>query len=408
MKILLVSIACPPKIDAECLQVGKYLKYLCKNKELDIEVLTSAIPTLYMPFDSSLEKYLKGVKSINYFRVWENKYFNYLIRNSFFRKFQFPDSKFLFHHQSKKALKLINQGTDLIYSRSYPLSSAVLANKIKKVTNRPWVMHLSDPWLLSPIHKYKGKTAELHAKMESECMRNADAVTFTSHKTLGLYRRRYREHENKFHFFPNVYDPDDQKKLEIRYEGKLKIAYTGGLTAKRNPSSFIKVLEKAFLKAPFLADKLEVTFAGEVDRETKEIFEKCSLPFVKYLGPLSYGDALNLQKSAHILLLIDNEFNDEEMGVFFPSKLLDYFLTNRRIFAITSKESETSNALNEYLSSCFEHQSIDQMVNEILHAVKQFELKNSFYFVSESVPEGYNAENEAARLVKLFKTLCEK
>src|SRR5690606_7858348 len=128
----------------------------------------------------------------------------------------------------------------------------------------------------------------------------------------------YPQYKEKFYFFPNVYDPDDKEPLAVQFNQKLRIVHTGGLIGSRNPSQFIKALAKLFSDTPFLADSLEVVFAGETDRQTKAIFDNCSLPFVKYVGPLSYRDSIKLQRSAHILLLIDNDFQDEKMGVFFP------------------------------------------------------------------------------------------
>lgn len=407
MKVLLVSIACPPKKDPECLQVGKYLKYLSKN-DVNIDVLTASSPTLFMPEDPSLEKYLEGVGKIDYLQVRENKYVNYIVRNTFLKKYHFPDSKCLFHLQIKKALSLIDKDFNIIYSRSYPLSSAILGNKLKIATQKPWIMHLSDPWFLSPLHQYEGKAKELHAKAELACISNADAVTFTSEQTLYLYQNHYPHHHHKFYFFPNVYDPDDKKELPIQYGSKLKIVHTGGLTGSRNPSVFIEVLRRLCKRAPHLANELEVVFAGEIDRQTKTIFDNCSLPFIKYVGPVSYNEAIQLQNSAHLLLLIDNDFKDEKKGIFFPSKLLDYFLTKRRVFAITSVNSETSNVLNNYLSSCFTHTEVNQMVQEIFSALDHFRSRNTKYFVADEVPLTYDAEKQSTRLKELFENLCKK
>src|SRR5690606_21399139 len=96
------------------------------------------------------------------------------------------------------------------------------------------------------------------------------------------------------------------------------------------------------------------------------------------------------------------------MAVFFPSKLLDYFLTERRVFAITSPNSETSNALEKYLSCCFSHVEVDRMGQEVLRALCNFKRKNSNYFVADAVPEIYNVERQSAQLKKLFETICAK
>ena len=61
--LLFVSIAFPPKLDPECIQTSKYLKYLANLKNsFNIDVVTSAIPTLFMPFDPYLKPLENGYR----------------------------------------------------------------------------------------------------------------------------------------------------------------------------------------------------------------------------------------------------------------------------------------------------------------------------------------------------------
>ena len=64
--ILFVSIAFPPKSDAEGIQVAKYLKYLLRvsKGKFNIDAVTSRQPTLNMTYDASLESSLEGVREI--------------------------------------------------------------------------------------------------------------------------------------------------------------------------------------------------------------------------------------------------------------------------------------------------------------------------------------------------------
>ena len=61
MKTLLISIAFPPKCDPESLQVAKYCKYLKNEKEIQLEVITSKDPTLFMETDAALQMYREGI-----------------------------------------------------------------------------------------------------------------------------------------------------------------------------------------------------------------------------------------------------------------------------------------------------------------------------------------------------------
>ena len=78
--VLFVSIAFPPKNDPECLQTAKYFKYLVHNGQVNIDVVTSKNPTLFMPVDEKLRKYAKGYRQLVEVPIYENKYTNFLIR----------------------------------------------------------------------------------------------------------------------------------------------------------------------------------------------------------------------------------------------------------------------------------------------------------------------------------------
>lgn len=149
MKVLLISIAFPPKRDPESLQVARYCKYLNVINNLDLGVITSKTPTLFMEEDETLIHYTNGIKIIKELRIYENKYLNFIIRKINPSWMLYPDSKFSFWWQYKNVLSHVKEKPDILYSRSYPISSTLLALELKKKINVPWILHLSDrsaPW----------------------------------------------------------------------------------------------------------------------------------------------------------------------------------------------------------------------------------------------------------------------
>ena len=119
--ILFVSIAFPPKSDAEGLQVAKYLKYLLRNAkgQFDVDVVTSKLPTLNMSYDASLEPSAIGVRQRIELPIFENKYSNFALEKIAPWVIHSPDSKFSFHWQSAKVPKSLDVLPTLIYSRSF-------------------------------------------------------------------------------------------------------------------------------------------------------------------------------------------------------------------------------------------------------------------------------------------------
>ena len=120
LNVLFVSIAFPPKSDSEGLQVAKYFKYLVRDENLTIDVVTSDDKTLFMSIDENLRKYEKGSRQVIKVSFFENKYINFLLRKISPNGLNYPDSKYRFFKKWKKFInKLKNHSIlkliDIIY-----------------------------------------------------------------------------------------------------------------------------------------------------------------------------------------------------------------------------------------------------------------------------------------------------
>jgi glycosyltransferase involved in cell wall biosynthesis len=407
-KILFISISFPPKKDSESIQTAKYFKYLSK-KELAITVLTSSSPTLNMPVDESLRDYTAGLQKLIEIKIFENRYTNYLVNKLFPFFSQMPDSKFSFSWQWKTAVDKIGEKPDIIYSRSYPISSAVMGLKLKKHFNVPWILHLSDPWSEYPLVNFSDFTKRYNEKMEKESFKLADKICFTSTKSIDVYFEKYPQFRDKYEYFPNVYDDEHVVENKHSFKNKLRFVYTGGMIGNRSPIYLLKVLNKVNERQPSLLEKVEFLFAGEADRRNRQCFDDYThLRCVKYLGPLSMKDAIELQKSADILLVIDNPLRNEREAVFFPSKVLDYLIAQRKIFAITDRFSMTAAIISNTLGACFEHSDEAGIEDFIRSCISAYERHDGTFFFNVEIESTFSASFQAERLSKMFEALSGK
>jgi glycosyltransferase involved in cell wall biosynthesis len=407
-KLLFVSIAFPPKNDPECLQAAKYFRYLQKNGNFEIEVLTSALPTLYMPYDKNLEQYCGGNETKIEVNITENKYLNFIKRKLLPGYFEKPDSKSSFHLSWKKAVKQIKTKPDIIYSRSFPLSSTVMALKLKEYYDVPWVLHLSDPWAYCPITQYGNlKQQAYHRALERKCFEKADRICLTSEKTIQLYHKIYPELSDKFQFFPNVYDAQDSKPNNFEFGNKIKVVYTGGLVENRSVSYLIDALNILKKEHPQVLDVFEFIFAGAMDSYNRSFFEKSAFRNLRHIGLLPYNEALDLQRTADILLVIDNPIDNPEKAVFFPSKLLDYMLMQRNILAITTLGGTSDDLLKSIGAISVSHSDENGLVSALLNIHKAYIEKDKSFFFRKNIDERFSAEYNVKRLVETFESLLK-
>jgi glycosyltransferase involved in cell wall biosynthesis len=402
-RVLFVSIAFPPKGDPECAQAGRYFRGLSFCENVVVDVVTSANPTLFMPIDPSLLGYANVTGQLIEVSLYESKYTNFILRRIFPKILGQPDSKMTFHWQWKNVVNKIVNKPDVIYSRSYPLSSTIMAWKLSRYFQVPWVLHLSDPWTENTLHTYSPFEHKYHSRMEKTCFSDAASISFTSQKTLELYQEKYPKLAHKFWVSPNVYDSkSDLAPLphETKQADKLKIVYTGGLANTRTARPLLEALNALGHQVPLLTEKCEILFAGDMDRKNRTLFTEFQLPFVRHLGLIPMDEAMSLQRSADLLIVIDSKISDPRKAVFFPSKLLDYSILRKSILAITDKGSVTNDFVRNQGGICFAHDEI----HELSEWLKSFLLGDTRVQM-KPLDSKFGSDYQARRLVGIFEKI---
>lgn len=402
-RVLFISVAFPPKNDPECLQVAKYFRYLSKEN-LNIDVVTSSDPTLNMPLDAQLNEYDSGYDQKIEIKIKENKYLNFFYRKSGIINLNKPDSKYKFVKADKQVIGELRNKPDIIYSRSFPISSTLLAEKLVDYYQVPWVMHLSDPWTLSPIHDYAGDLKKWHESTEQRVFSKAEYICFTSRQTVEAYTAKYPEHRSKFKLFHNVIDPSIQKSSTVSMDGILHFTYTGGLAGSRSPEPILKAFKRLYDSDPKQFDNVLLHFAGITDRNNQAVFSRYPLPFLRITGALSFENAIALQDSSQVLILIDTPVPKGETAFFLPSKLPDYLASGKRIIAITNKNSPSDDFIDDSFGDKFYYNESHQPEAAILRCIEAFNRKDSAYFIhSKALPELFEAPYQAKKLAELLE-----
>jgi glycosyltransferase involved in cell wall biosynthesis len=400
-KILFVSISAPPKNAPESLQVAKYLKYLAEANQ--VTLVTSKISGGWRPKDAGLEKHLKNINKLIEVPVWDNRLQHFIYKKFLPDKLSKPDEDAPFHWKFNQVRKQLNGYVpDIIYSRSTPLSSHFLAYKLFLLYKKPWILHLSDPWVDNPYNKFTEKELVFHAYWEKEFFQAAAKITLTSQKTLSFYRNKYPEFINKFELSPNVYDPEEVVDVPFQFRQKLTFVHTGRLYGSRSCIPLIKAIELLVKSRPDADKNIEFLFAGFCDEANLKALEGNKLNCIKYLGPVSFSEALDLQRKANMLVMIDGNEENELMGLFFPSKMLDYAIAGRKIIAITTAGSTTEEIITGKYGACFRHHDITGLASFLDNTYTHFLQNDAVFFKPGPVPAEYSAKTVVENLNQLI------
>lgn len=396
-----VGIAYPPKRDPECIQTGRVLKYLSRIENIELEVITAKPPVLNMPVDATLEEFGIDAAKVYEKPIFENGYLNFL--KAKIRRMPFPDLKAPFWKGiTEFANRTKVNKPDLIYTRAYPMSSVLAGYHLSMSFDVPLIVHLSDPWLLSPLHHYTKTEAIRIKQTETEIFRKASAITFTSEMTKMIYVTEYPEIAEKSFLQPNVFDDESViKNLPTKaMNDKLRLVYTGGIVGNRNPEAIIKAIN---LLGESEREKIEFVIAGDADRPNRKLLDELNDDQIKYLGLVPFQEAMELQASAHLLVLFDNVLQDKKDAVYLPSKLLDYFVQRTKVLAITTPGGTTDQVLNKTnVGVSFGHDQIQEITTFLKEALEQFEARKESFFVTSNVPDEFSASHNAQTLNKLI------
>lgn len=258
---------------------------------------------------------------------------------------------------------------DWIHTISNPCSSHLAGLALKKKTKLPWVAQFYDPWVGNCYREFKTSTfSKLDAKTEYKIALNADVIIHTNEVIKDKWIKRYGDIvRDKIVVLPFCYDENieikDYNGFDINRKAgkKISVLYVGNLYLNRNIDDLIMAINELKTTIPDLEDKIIFRFVGIVSRHDIENIKKNKLDnMFELIGQRPYDQLAEYYKDADILLVIDAPAKE---NIFFPSKLIEYFVYKKPLLGISPKISETHNLLVESGHTAIENGSIRKIVD---------------------------------------------
>jgi len=224
---------------------------------------------------------------------------------------------------------------DAIYSTSPPETAHLVARTISRRESIPWVADFRDPWMNLYLLDSAGPLqCSMHRRLEASVMRRAHVVVAT------------RWHENavrgRYPGTPvtrvaNGYDADAAAIANASGAkppaDRLRMVHTGMLTQNRTVEPFLRALRRVIDRGILRADELEVILAGpREDANDAAVAAHHLTGVVKFIVTATHAEALELQRSAHVLLLVKHA--DPRYRGLVPGKLYEYIGARRPILAL--------------------------------------------------------------------------
>lgn len=288
--------------------------------------------------NKSLTEQLKDKSNLkdqmNLWRKFKRKIPEYLLIK-FQEVFGIPDSEITWY---KSAFRVANSEVkkkrpNFIISSSPYITSHLVASKIAKKFNIPWVADFRDTWSNNPIYPYSNLRRILDQYIEKKIISRSDLVITVSE----MYQKKLREiHKKKIVIIPNGYTSLSSLFKPCVRSKVLNIVYTGTLyEGYQNYTVFLKAFKNTLEKGFIEKNKIKINFYGKYILRLQELIDNLHLSnCVFQKGLVSRERAFEVQRNADLLLFFSWEGLE---GGLSHLKLYEYLGSMKPILMVGSK-----------------------------------------------------------------------
>jgi hypothetical protein len=346
-KILFITYAFPPYDSVGAVRTGKTAKKLI-DLGYDVKVV-SALNQDYkknLPLEISLDKVyyadwidinwpinkLLGIKKSSELKKKIN---DKSLVSKIIRFFKFLYSWFLhipdrhigwYFKAVKKSCNIIDDGfvPNIILSSAPPYTSHLVAKKVSKNNNIPWIAEFRDLW--SDNH-YR-KSGFFDRWLEKRTMHSSSAMITVSKPLTQIMVTKYKQ---PLYTIQSGYDAEDFNfQKNDTSSQKINIVYTGSIyEGKRDPSPLFKALSSC----KNLQKNVVLNFYGNSLNFISDLSKEYNLEsIVNIHESIPRSEILNIQKKADILLLLTWN-SPKEKGVL-TRKFFEYIASGNAILSI--------------------------------------------------------------------------
>lgn len=319
------------------------------------------------------------------------------IRGNFF----IPDARRFWVKPSVNYLsKYISENKiDTVITTGPPHSVHLIGLKLKKKLNITWLADFRDPWTQIGYHdklRLSQSSKKKHLALENKVLNTADEIIVTSYTTKSEFKKIT---EKPITVITNGYDTVPEE-VEVNKEDQFTISHIGSLLSGRNPKVLWECLNQLVNENEEFAIDFQLKLIGAVSEDVINSIKKYELdPYLEISGYVPHDEALKIQRSASVLLLI--EINSEDTKGIIPGKLFEYMAAKRPILAIGPKDWDVIQILEKTNSGVFfdydDSIKLKEYIQQLYHLYKTNQLNSNSTNIEE-----YSRKSLTKQLAKLL------
>ena len=318
----------------------------------------------------------------------------------------FPDEeRGWYRHAVESASRYMeDRGVDAVISTSFPVTSHLIARKLKSRYGVPWIADLRDLWTQNHYYGKSGALRFLERRLEIRTLSSADALVTVSGPLAdelgGLHRGK------DIWCITNGFDPDDFSGTDPGLTEKFSITYTGRLyNGVRDPSMFFETAAGLIESGDIDRAGMEIVFYGPREEWLMADIKKYGLEDVaRVYGPVSRQEAIRKQEGSQLLLLL--LWNDKREKGVYTGKLFEYLGSRRPILAIGGANSIVKDLLADTGAGRFAENK-GQLAEVLMRYYREFTGSGQIRYRANGALEQYSYLSIARRYSKLLDKVTQ-
>jgi len=321
-----------------------------------------------------------------------------------------PDTRILWKRSAYRKTKDIfsEHKIDLVFSSSPPQTNHIIARKIARKFNIPWVADFRDPWTdvfwLNNNSKRLGLIHRIDKSIERKTIQSMDAIVTVSPSLVSLLSQKTKK---KIDLIYNGFDEDMIPPQEsIAHNDKFTVTYAGSMSFEQNPVSFFKCIEQLSRNESF-AQGCRLRFIGNFPPFLHEMIRNSPLSHCFELTEYTdHQKAIEYIAGSDLLLMIVPQTPDNKCVV--TSKVFDYLAVKVPILAYGPVDGDAASIIKQAdAGEIFDYNDVDNSCKYLLNQFQNHVDGNSLLCSKDEYIRSFSRRNLTAQLAEIFHSLTK-
>lgn len=335
---------------------------------------------------------------IHKFSVW--------LRANFF----IPDARVFWKNNAIEVASeyLKNNKIDAIFSDGPPHTNTLIACKLSKKFNLPWLMDWQDPW--TEVDYYTqfpiGKRAnKIHHKLEKECIEQCSQMTIVSPTWKKDVEKLGAKNTTLVYW---GYDSEDFTSIKKTPNNKFTISHLGLLGDDRIPENVLKAVQELIQENDEFKNDINITFVGTVTNKVQLIINELDINnYCSIHKQIPRKEALELILNSAINLLLLNIAPNAKGRV--PGKLFEYLYARNVILNLGPVDCDVEVILSDTeLGKTFNYSDKEGIKSFILSKYQNWiKNKNLHSSISDDKIEVYSMKHQFETIDRLLNQMIQ-